>query len=220
MNVGQIQKVAGGFLGGAGKIDGILKAAKGLLCIPSLLSQFNAVGIKNLLKSVGEFAAGLVASVASSILSAVTEQISSMVNSALGAAGAVLGVLNKLGGLVKSLTSAASRIGDMIMSAKDKLKNLKIKAPNLRDFLMNQQNCNIKAADFMNCLLKSISNKLTKKVVSKLNNPLKKLDAQLTKLHKEIAADAFKVGGLMEQYVGRNIRAAEKITKQLDIMLR
>jgi hypothetical protein len=62
---------------------------------------------------------------------------------------------------------------------------------------MNQQNCNVLAADFMNCLLTSITNKVNKKVLSKLQNPLKKVDAQLNKLHKEIAAEAFKAGGLM-----------------------
>jgi Skp family chaperone for outer membrane proteins len=85
---------------------------------------------------------------------------------------------------------------------------------------MNQQNCNVMAADFMNCLLTNVANKVNKKVLSKLKNPLKKVDAQLNKLHKEIAAETFKAGGMMEQYVGRNLRAAEKLTKQLDIMTR
>lgn len=206
MNLGQISKVAGGFLGGSGKIDNILKAAKGLLCLPSILKQFAAANPANLLKGLAGMAAGILASAMSSIVDAVTDTINNIVNTALAP-------LRLLQSYVKSLLNIADNISNIF-------KNLKNKSLNLRDFLMNQQNCNVMAADFMNCLLTKAANKVNKKILSKLQNPLKKVDAALSKLHKEIAAETFKIGGMMEQYAGKHIRAAEKLTKQLDIMTR
>jgi hypothetical protein len=206
MNITNITRVAGGFLGGAGKIDNIVKAAKGLLCLPSLLSQFKAADIKNLLKGMAGFAAAMAANILDSVVGAVADTINNMLNTALAP-------LRLLQSYVKSLLNVVDNISNIY-------KNLKKKSLDLRDFTMNQQNCNVLAADFMNCLLTSIANKVNKKVLSKLQNPLKKVDAQLNKLHKEIAAEAFKAGGLMEQYVGRNLRAAEKLSKQLEIMTR
>ena len=215
-----IAKVAGGFLGGAGKIDNIVKAAKGLLCITALLSKFKAADVRNLLGGLAGMAAAAAASIASAVVDAVTDTINGMINTALAPLRMLQGYAKSLANLIDSAGKVISRIGDMLMGVRDKLKNLNAKSLNLRDFLMNTQNCNVQAADFMNCLLKSVTNKLNKKVLSKLENPLKKVDAQLSKLHKEIAADAFKVGGLMEQYVGKNLRAAEKLSKQLEIMTR
>ena len=206
MNLTSITRVAGGFLGGAGKIDNIVKAAKGLLCLPSILGQFNAANVKNLLKGLAGFAAGLAASIVDSVVGAVADTINNILNTALAP-------LRLLQSYVKSLLNIVDNISNIY-------KNLKKKSQDLRDFTMNQQNCNVMAADFMNCLLTSIANKVNKKVLSKLQNPLKKVDAQLSKLHKEIAAETFKAGGMMEQYVGRNLRAAEKLTKQLNFMTR
>lgn len=206
MNLGQISRVAGGFLGGAGKIDTIIKAAKGLLCLPSILGQFNATNVKNLLKGLAGFAAGLAANILDSVVGAVTDTINNILNTALAP-------LRLLQSYVKSLLNVVDNISNIY-------KNLKKKSFNLREFLMNQQNCNVMAADFMNCLLTNVANKVNKKVLSKLQNPLKKVDAALSKLHKEIAAETFKANGLMEQYVGRHVKAAEKLTKQLDIMTR
>lgn len=206
MNLTSITRVAGGFLGGAGKIDNIVKAAKGLLCLPSILGQFNAANVKNLLKGLAGFAAGLAASIVDSVVGAVADTINNILKTALAP-------LRLLQSYVKSLLNVVDSISNIY-------KNLKKKSQDLRDFTMNQQNCNVMAADFMNCLLTGIANKVNKKVLSKLQNPLKKVDAQLSKLHKEIAAESFKAGGLMEQYVGKNLRAAEKLTKQLDFMTR
>lgn len=206
MNFTNITRVAGGFLGNTGKIDNIVKAAKGLLCLPSILGQFNAANVKNLLKGLAGFAAGLVASIVDSVVGAVADTINNILNTALAP-------LRLLQSYVKSLLNIVDNISNIY-------KNLQKKSLNLREFLMNQQNCNVMAADFMNCLLTGIANKVNKKVLSKLQNPLKKVDAQLSKLHKEIAAETFKAGGMMEQYVGKNLRAAEKLTKQLDFMTR
>jgi hypothetical protein len=206
MNLGQISRVAGGFLGGSGKIDNILKAAKGLLCLPSILKQFASVNPANLLKSLAGVAAAVAASAISSIVDAVTGAINNIINTALAP-------LRLLQSYVKSLLNIVDNISNIF-------KNLKKKSLNLREFLMNQQNCNVMAADFMNCLLTKASNKVNKKILSKLQNPLKKVDAALNKLHQEIKAETFKIGGMMEQYAGKHLRAAEKMTKQLDIMTR
>ena len=220
MNLTNITRVAGGFLGGAGKIDNIVKAAKGLLCLTAILSQFKAADVRNLLKGMAGFAAAMAANIIDSVVGAVADTINNMLNTALAPLRLLQSYVKSLINIVDNLGKVINRIGDMVMGIRDNLKNLTSKSINLREFLMNQQNCNVQAADFMNCLLTSITNKVNKKVLSKLQNPLKKVDAQLNKLHKEIAAEAFKAGGLMEQYVGKNLRAAEKLSKQLEIMTR
>lgn len=201
-----ITKLAGNFTGIAGKLDTLAKAAKGLLCLPSILKSFALTNPKNILKSLTSIAGVLVNSIAGAVLGAIEDRI----NQLLGLVTLPLRLLQKY---VQSLLNIVDNV-------KQILRNVKNKAADLKDFLKNTQNCSIQTANFMNCIATAVQKNLTKAVLAKIKNPLSKLDNQFDKLQKQIQTDVFRAGGLLEQHVGREIAAVEKITKQLSILTR
>lgn len=201
-----VQKLAGNFSGVAGKLDTVVKAAKGVLCLPSMLKSFAAANPASLLKGLLGAAGGLAGAIAGSIVDAITDRV----NTLLGIATLPLRMIQ---GYVKSLLNIVDNI-------KSILKNLKSKAGDLKNFFKNTQNCSVQTANFMNCIATAAQNKITKAVLSKISKPLSKLDNQFNKLQRDIQADVFKAGGMLEQHVGRQLAAAEKLTKQLSILTR
>lgn len=216
-NLGSIGKLAGNFMGGVGQLDSLVKLAKGLLCLPVVLSKFNFADTKNLLKGIGAMAAGLAAGVANMVADAVADRINALVGTAVKS---VLGPLKMLASYIKLLSSTVENIKQTAFNIKDRLKNSKTKSLDLKKFHFDTQNCAVHAANFLNCVMTAVSNAVTGAVLSKLNNPLRKVDSKLAKLQKDISITSFQAGGLMEQYVGRNLRFAEKLTKQLSILTR
>lgn len=193
----EIQKVAGDFLAARSQIDKIVAAAKSLVCLPSILFTF--AHPKNLLKGIGMIAAAVGNSVANTILDTIQDRVDDLLDTAFFP----LKLLQRYVELLQNTVSNLEKI----------LKNLDKKSKNLNDFLKNTQNCAVQAANFMNCIATAIANKITKKVLPKINN-------QFDKLQRDIAAETYRAGGLMEKHAGRQIRAAEKLTKQLEIMTR
>lgn len=214
---GSIGKIAGNFKGAVGQLDMLVKAAKGLLCLPFVLKKFNLTDTKNLLKGLGAMAASLAASLAGMVVGAVADRINGLISTAVGAVTALLGTIKAYITLVKKIFNNVQQIG---LNLKNRLKNVKSKALDLKKFHFNTQNCAVHAANFLNCVVSAVANKITNAVLSKLNNPLRKVDSKLSKLQKDISVNAFQAGGLMEQYAGRHLRAAEKLTKQISILTR
>ena len=216
-NLGSIGKLAGNFMGGIGQLDSLVRLAKGLLCLPVVFSKFNFADTKNLLKGIGAIAAGMVAGIANMVAEAVADRINALVGTAVNA---VLGPLKMLASYIRLLRSTVENIKQTAINIKERLKNSKSKSLDLKKFHFDTQNCAVHAANFLNCVFTAINNKLTNAVLSKLNNPLRKVDSKLAKLQKDIAITSFQAGGIMEQYVGRNLRFAEKLSKQLSILTR
>lgn len=216
-NFGSIGKLAGNFKGGLGQLDDLVRLAKGLLCLPVVLSKFSFTDTKNLIKGIGAIAAGMVAGIVNIVAEAVADRINSLVNVVTDA---ILGPLKLLSGYLSLLKSTIENIKQIGANLRDKLKKAKLKSLDLKSFHFNTQNCAVHAANFLNCVFTIINNQLTKAVLSKLNNPLRKVDSKLAKLQKDISITSFQAGGVMEQYVGRNLRFAEKLTKQLSILTR
>jgi hypothetical protein len=215
--LGSIGKLAGNFTGAMGQLDALVKAAKGLLCLPVVLSKFKLADAKNLLKGVGAIAAGLAAGLVGMVADMVADRINSLVNTVVGT---VMGLINAVKGyitLVKKIINNVTQIG---LNLKNHLKSVKIKSLDLKKFHFNTQNCAVHAANFLNCVMSAVANKITSSLLNKLNNPLRKLDSRIAKLQKDISVNAFQAGGLMEQHVGRHLRFAEKLTKQISILTR
>ena len=201
-----IQKTAGNFISTVGKLDPLIKAAKGLLCLPSLLKSFKTISPANLLKGLAGMAAGLAASIVGAIADAITDRIMQLLD-------IITMPLQLLQRYIKTLL-------DTITNIKKLFANIKQKAKDLLNFLKNTQDCSVQTANFLNCIATAVQKKITKKVLSKIKNPLSKLDNQFTKLQKDIQAEAFRAGGFLEQHVGRQVAAAEKLTRQLEVLTR
>ncbi len=193
----EIQKVAGDFIAARSQIDKIVTAAKGLLCLPSILFTF--ANPQNLLKGIGLIAGAVGNAVANAVLDTIQDRVQDLISTAILP-------LKLLQGYVKSLQNTLSNVQQL-------LKNLDKKSKNLNLFMKNTQNCAVQAANFMNCIATAIANKITKNILPKLNS-------QFDRLQRDIASETYRAGGLMEQHVGREVRSAERLTKQLAMMTR
>lgn len=195
MNTSKISKLAGGFIGTVGKIDMLARAAHGLVCLASTLSTF--LNPANLLASLAAIAVGA----ASLVADMVGGLIKARINQLLGTA---LLPLMMLQGYIARLQALTLQLGKLFLG-------LENRAENLLNYIFNTQDCASQAAQLMNCITKLIAKKITNKI-------LPKIDSVFGKLQAEVSQEVFKVGGIMEQQVGRRIRTAEKITAQLSIL--
>lgn len=183
-----IAKVAGGFNSAIGTVDKVIRSANGLLCIGSVLFSFT--NPSNLLKGIGLFASNIASSVGNVIADAIQDRVDEL-----------LGTVSTPIALLQNYIKRITRL----------LDKLTTKSLNLRAYLMDTQNCSIQAANFMNCIIQSITNKLTKGV-------LKNINSEFDKLQNEVSKSVYDTNGLLAQHVGRNIKAAEKVASQLSIM--
>lgn len=190
-----ISKLAGGYVGAIGKFDKIAQKAHGLLCLATTLGSFlSPAGLLASLTSIAANAAGM-------IIDAVGGMIQSRVNSMLG----------MLMGPLKMLQNYANRLANLKISFGSMFGGLDSHVNNTLSYIFNTQDCANQAAQMMNCISKVIAKKVTNKV-------LPKIDKVFGKLQAEVAQEVYKTGGLLEQQVGRRVRAAERLTAQLSIL--
>lgn len=193
----EILKLAGDFRGKMNDIDRIVKMSQGLMCLGMTAASLLA-NPTNLFKAVGFIAA----TAGNLIANAVTDRISKRV-----------GNLTKLVSTpLKLISSYLDSIKNIFDNLDDTYKKIKQKKGNLKDFLFNTQNCAVQAGNFLNCISAVIAKKITKKV-------LLKIDTEFDKIQKEVAASVYTAGGILEQSAGRQIRQAERLSKQLNAML-
>lgn len=194
-NCMNISKLAGGFVGAVGKFDKIAHKAHGLLCMAATLGSFlSPAGLLASLTSMAANAAGM-------ILDAVGGMIQAQINSMLGL---VLGPL-------RMLQNYANRLASLKLEVSVMFVGLESLAENTLNFIFNTQDCANQSAQMMNCMSKLVAKKVTNKV-------LPKIDSVFGKLQSEIAQEMYKVGGMLEQQVGRRVRTAERLTAQLSIL--
>jgi len=194
-----ISTIAGNFKGAASQFANIQKAAKGLLCLPSILSKFKApAGGGGGGGMMGSLLSGMANAAAGSIASQIQQRISQLANTALQP-------------LLRTINNIKSLIGN-IQGLLSKLSGNKTKHVDLRAYLFEKQDCAVQAANFMNCIINIVAKKVTKKVMPSVNK-------QFDQLQKDITAEAFRANGMLDNYVNRQVKEAEKLTRQLSLML-
>lgn len=181
------------------KVDAIVKAAKGLICLGETAISF--LHPRNLLTGVAMFAAGIANSVANAVIGQVEDHIQD-----------VLGIVSVPFKILKSYVSSLQRSVKNLIRVYD---NITQKAKDIVDYLNNTQNCAVQGANFMNCIFKALMNKIDKKVTNKLIN---NIDNTFNKLKKDMEGEVLRSGGILDQHVGRQIRQFEKLTKKLNIL--
>ena len=181
------------------RVDSLVKATKGLICLGVTAVSF--LNPRNLLAGVGMLAVGI----ANSVANAVTGQIADHIQD-------VLGIVSVPFLLLKSYVSSLQR---SVKNLKRAYTNIAQKAKDLVDYLNNTQNCAVQGANFMNCIFKSLMNKIDKKVTNKL---IANIDDTFDKLKKDISGEVLRGGGILDQHGGRQVRQFESLTKKLNIL--
>lgn len=193
----EISRLAGNFFGKLNELDRIVKLSQGLMCLGMTAASLLA-NPANLFK-----AAGFIAATAGNLI-----------------ANAVAGQLSKrVGDLTRVISTPLKLISSYLKSLENILgdlesiyKKIKNKKGDLVNFIFQTQNCAVQAGNFLNCISAVIAQKVTKKV-------LLKIDTEFDKVQKEISASVYTAGGILEQSAGRQIRQVERLTKQLNAML-
>lgn len=181
------------------RVDAIVKATKGLICLGVTAVTF--LNPRNLLKGVGMLAIGIGNSVANAVVGQVEDHIQEIL-------GTVSVPFKLLQSYIKSLQRSVKNI-------KRFYENITQKGIDIVDYLTNTQNCAVQGANFMNCIFKALMNKIDKKVTNKL---ISKIDNTFEKLQKDIAGEVLRGGGILDQHVGKQVRQFEALTKKLNIL--
>lgn len=177
--------------------DGIMSAAKGYLCLASgifgILS--NPASLIQGLKNVAIGLSTAIVGVATKIL---TDRANDLINS-------VLSPIRLITNFIKHMTAELISIQSLIYDIEDKAKNLD-------SYFKERQNCDVQAANFMNCLTQSLVNKLTNKVA-------KNLDKNLSKIVKDVDNQMRGVNGTINKQIKKYGKFVDKVNNQTKFLI-
>lgn len=167
--------------------------AKGVLCLPSLLSQFKSVNLKAVMGNLGAFAVTLANSLKEVVQDQVEQLISGTLNSVLYPALYVLGE-------VKILLNQVAELKNQIQQ----------EAQSFVDYINNQQNCMAQGASMFNCLAQLAINNVNKKTVRDLSG---NVDLITDKIQSATAGAQGAINGV----VTREIQFANKLSQAIKL---
>jgi hypothetical protein len=183
------------------KAGALTSAAKGILCIPAILT-----GLPGIIGSVlGELKNQVVGAMGA-ITDGITELITSIVTDAVNQiTGAVANVLDKVLQLQATILAT-------IGLAQATIDNFKNQIQDALDFAKNQENCRFAAAEMLKCLTGSILNDISKKVATNAKLDISGIDKVVGGLTSKIS----KPGNIIEQYTEKMSRSVDKATNQIN----
>lgn len=188
------------------KFNQLTTVAKGVLCIPSIISN-----LPGSLAAVGGGIVAGIADAATSAISATTELITSAISAQVAkVTGAIDSVLNTITGAIASVAGALNIVNKFA-------KDLKRQVSDVRKFVSDKENCSFAAASLANCMANQALNSLTPGVIKDISKGLVKLDDVGSKIADTISSPAGTVGEYMNKANSEMQRAA-KIISTVDII--
>lgn len=145
----------------------IATAAKGILCLPSLLQP----GLVNIIKLAIKSFKNIAKEFANKIISMVVGVINSAIAKIIGA-----------------LTSLIRRIAAIINSIIDAIFSLKALIERLKSIINSYLDCNFNAANVFRCLSSKVADNLTNRVATKLASSAAAIDNKATEIANEISS--------------------------------
>ena len=156
-NISNLSSKVGGTLGSAAvKINGLTTIAKGVLCLPTMIS--------GLVSSIPGIINGVVSGIgnaANAAVGAAAGMIGNAVNNAVnGIAGAITGAIT--GGFAK-IDALLGAVAATIIAVKAFIDFVKDAVEDVKSFVENKENCNFAAATMAKCIILETVNNLTNK---------------------------------------------------------
>ena len=183
------------------KFNQLTTVAKGVLCIPSIISSIPG--------SLGAVGGGIVAGIAGAATAAIgsaTELITSAISAQVAkVTGAVDSVLN-------TITGAIAAVAGAIDIAKKFAEDIKQQVSDVGKFISDKENCNFAAASLANCMVNQALNSLTPGAIKDISKGLVKLDDVGSKIADTISSPAGTVGEYMNKANSEMQRAAKVIS--------
>ena len=189
----KISKVSNTVAGTFGTLQSLTNIAKGVLCLPSLLSQFKGINLKAIMGNVGSFAV----SVLSSLKDIVQDQINYII------AGALID-------LVDPIRAILGDIQDTLAQFNELRDQIDFEVQDLVDNIKNQQNCIAQGASLFNCVAQLAVNNISKKDVRDLNGSV---DLITQKIEESTAG----AQGAISSVVTRELKFADKLRQAIHL---
>lgn len=173
--MGPITMATGGMITGySNQLGAITSVAKGILCLPQLLSPENLKNLTagilgELSRSAGEIVGGL--------LMMISSTITNTINAITGAISAELAVINSF---LQDIANSIAMIIGVISSLDDIVKGTIA-------FLLDGQNCQFAAAELARCLVGEIIGDITRKQAMEMNKSLDKYNEKVFNITQKIA---------------------------------
>ena len=197
-----IDSVGGLYSAVNNKVGALTSVAKGVLCLPAILSGLPGIlgnVAKGVLGSLKNQALGLMSGVAGGLTGLITDIIQDAVDQ-------VTGIINNT---INQILQLQATILATIGLIEDTLLNIQNQVKDALDFAKSQENCRFAAAEMFKCLAGSVINDLSKK--SLINAKFGTGDL----VGKAIGKLA-KPGNIIEGYTNKISNSVDKATSQIN----
>lgn len=187
------------------KVGSLTSAAKGILCLPSIISGLPGIMgnvAKGVLSSLKNQASGLIGDIVGSIAGLITDIIQDAVSQVTGI------ISNNINKILQLEATILATVG--LIEAT--LRNIQNQVRDAFNFAKNQENCRFAAAEMFKCIAGSIIEDLSTRV--KLNA---KLDISgLDKLVIRASNKLSQPGNIIEGYTNKISNSIDKATNQIN----
>jgi uncharacterized membrane protein required for colicin V production len=194
----------GGLLGAVNnKADAILGAAKGILCLPSILTGLPGIAaglIKGIIGSAAASINNIISGISSSIDQIIAEQIDQIV-------GSISSTLNKLLQAVATIVATIRAVLGFIDDLKDRTRNI------LKD-ARDADRCRYAAATLLRCITSQIANELSKDLRTVKN--IKSGNTSIQNTINNITNNLKEPGNVIDGYLKKATKQVDRATKTVN----
>lgn len=195
-----ISKVTNLFSAANNLADQVTTVAKGVFCIPSILSN-----LPSILGSVAGNIIGQITAQATAIAAGLTNAALSIVENALA------DITGKITSTLQQILALQATILGVFGLVKDFFKGLQDRAKDIQDFVSGEENCKFAAAELLNCIASSLLKDLTKDVVKKINEGTQKVSDYVSDATNKLT----KPGEVLTKYADKAGKSVDKATSQI-----
>jgi prophage DNA circulation protein len=159
------------------KADALTSAAKGILCIPSILSQFP------------DIAKGIVGTLTNTVVKELTNIVGSIQNvienSIENAISSITGVISST---LSSVLQIVATIKATVSLVEETLAGFKTRIQDVKDFINTKENCKFAGASLLKCIIGNVTQDITKKVATNLSTDRLSLDSFINNTTSKLAS--------------------------------
>ena len=196
-----INSVGGLFSAVNNKVGAITSVAKGIMCIPAILTGLPGIAgnlAKGVLSSLQNQAAGIMAGIVGGLTNLISDTINNFV-------GQIAGLVNKILQIEATILATIGLIKAEINSIINQVKDI-------FEFSKNQENCRFAAASLSKCIVGSLLNGLSKKMAMDAMKSPGGIDKLISNATKKLAQP----GNVIEKYTGKLSNSIDKATSQIN----
>jgi len=180
------------------KVGALTSVAKGIMCLPSILTGLP----------------GILGNVAQGILGSLERQALAMANGLANLVGSIIGdAVSKITGSIKAILQLEATVLALVKGTIATIQGIYDQAKKIYGDGVNQENCRFAAAEMFKCLAGSLIGDLSKKLASKA---MSKGGGGISSLVDKATNKLAQPGNVITQYTNKLSRSIDKATNQIN----